>query len=104
FVTAHNVGIDPVAYLDALDASTVGEIHLAGHAVNDADGHTVLIDDHGSPVAPAVWALFEHALQRFGAPPTLIEWDTDVPPLDVLLDEAAKAQRRLARTGSVAAA
>jgi hypothetical protein len=104
YVTCANLGGDATAWLDALDAATVGEIHLAGHAVNDADGHTVLIDDHGSPVAPAVWALFEHALQRFGARPTLIEWDTDVPPLDVLLDEAAKAQRRLARTGSVAAA
>ena len=104
YVTCANLGGDPAAWLDALDASTVGEIHLAGHAVNDADGHAVLIDDHGSPVAPAVWALYEQAVRRFGTRPTLIEWDTDVPTLDVLLGEAAEAQRRLARTGNVVAA
>ena len=53
FVTAHNLGLDPVAYLDALPADAVGEIHLAGHAVNDADGHVVLIDDHGRPWSAA---------------------------------------------------
>jgi uncharacterized protein len=76
-----------------VDATTVGEIHLAGHAVNEADGLTVLIDDHGSRVTPAVWQLYTRAIERFGAVPTLVEWDTDVPPLDVLLDEAAKAER-----------
>ena len=48
YVSGHNLGFDPAAYLDALPAGAVGEIHLAGHAVNDADGRTVLIDDHGS--------------------------------------------------------
>ena len=55
-----------------------------------------MIDDHGSRVRPAVWALYEHALQRFGAVPTLVEWDTDVPPLSVLLGEAQQATDRLA--------
>ena len=96
-VTCTNLGGDPDRYLAALPADAIGEIHLAGHAVNDADGRAILIDDHGSPVAPAVWALYERALARFGARPTLIEWDTDVPPLAVLLDEAANAKRRLAR-------
>ena len=87
----------------------MGEIHLAGHAVNDVDGEdaarrTILIDDHGSPVADAVWRLFEGALGRFGTIPTLIEWDTDVPPLEVLLAEAAKAQRRLDTGSDVVAA
>src|SRR6202008_1796247 len=95
FVSCANLGGDAVAYLDALDAATVGEIHLAGHAVNDADGQTILIDDHGSRVAPAVWELYAHAIRRFGAVPTLVEWDTDVPPLPVLLDEAALADRIL---------
>ena len=97
-VTCANLGGDPDDYLAALPAEAIGEIHLAGHAVNDADGHTILIDDHGSPVAPAVWALYERALARFGPRPTLIEWDTDVPPLAVLLAEAAEAARRLAGT------
>ena len=94
-VTAQNLGLDPVAYLSALPLGAVGEIHLAGHSVNDADGQTLLIDDHGSPVGPAVWALYEHALRRFGALPTLVEWDTDVPPLEVLVEEARRADVRL---------
>jgi uncharacterized protein (UPF0276 family) len=74
----------------------VGEIHLAGHAVNDADGHIILIDYHGSPVAAPVWDLYAHALARFGAVPTLIEWDTDIPELGVLMAEAAAADRLIA--------
>lgn len=95
-VTCANLGGEPDEYLAALPAEAIGEIHLAGHAVNDADGRPILIDDHGSPVAPPVWRLYERALARYGARPTLIEWDTDVPPLAVLLGEAAQAARRLA--------
>ncbi|CAM8671464.1 Uncharacterised protein family UPF0276 [Comamonadaceae bacterium] len=87
---------DPIAacrqWLDALPAHCVGELHLAGHCeVNDAHGH-IVIDDHGSRVAEPVWDLYRHALERFGPVPTLIEWDTDVPALDVLLQEAARAR------------
>jgi uncharacterized protein (UPF0276 family) len=95
YVSTHNLGGDPVAYLDALPPEAVAEIHLAGHARNDADGRTILIDDHGSRVAGPVWVLYGHALRRFGAVPTLIEWDTDVPALSVLLGEAAAADRVL---------
>ena len=94
-VSAHNLGLDPVAYLDALPADAVAEIHLAGHSANDADGQTLLIDDHGSPVAPAVWTLYEHALRCFGPVPTLVEWDTEIPAFEVLLSEARRADRRL---------
>jgi uncharacterized protein len=94
-VTAHNLGLDPVAYLKTLQPALVGEIHLAGHARNDADGQTILIDDHGSRVAPDVWQLFSQALALLGRRPTLIEWDTDIPALDVLLDEAHVAERYL---------
>lgn len=97
FVSAHNLGFDAAGYIDALDAAAVEEIHLAGHAVNDADGRTVLIDDHGSRVAPEVWRLYAHAIARFGARPTLIEWDTEIPALDVLLDEAGRAEGVAAR-------
>jgi len=92
-VSAHNLGFDPIAYLDTLPAPAVGEIHLAGHSANDADGRTILIDDHGSRVAADVWRLYAYAIARFGARPTLIEWDTDIPPLAVLLDEAHHADR-----------
>jgi hypothetical protein len=95
-VSAFNLGWDAGRYLAALPADAIGEIHLAGHSVNevgDPDGRTVLIDDHGSRVTPDVWALYRRALARFGPVPTLIEWDTNIPPLRVLLDEAALAER-----------
>ena len=99
FVSCRNFDQDPAAYLDALPASAIGEIHLAGHARNEADGRVVLIDDHGSPVSDEVWALYARALERFGPRPTLIEWDTDIPALPVLLDEARRAEAAIA--GSV---
>ena len=74
----------------------MGEIHLAGHAVNDADGRTILIDDHGSRVAEPVWALYARRSAASAPVPTLVEWDTDIPALAVLLAEAQSAARRLA--------
>lgn len=80
----------------ALDASSVGEIHLAGHAVTaTSDGEELRIDDHGDHVCAAVWSLYEQALAHFGPRPTLIEWDTRLPALSVLQSEAALAQARL---------
>ncbi|MEO8346925.1 MAG: DUF692 domain-containing protein [Betaproteobacteria bacterium] len=98
YVSACNHDWDASAYLDALPIEAIGEIHLAGHAERRVDGERVLrIDDHGSRVAPEVWKLYAEALQRFGAVPTLIEWDTDIPAFDVLQDEAAQAQSHLER-------
>jgi uncharacterized protein (UPF0276 family) len=95
FVSGHNVGFDPEAYLDALPAAAIGEIHLAGHSRNDADGRPILIDDHGCPVADTVWALYARALRRFGPVPSLVEWDTDLPALSTLLGEARRADEIL---------
>jgi uncharacterized protein (UPF0276 family) len=95
YVTTRNFELDPVAYLATLPPAAVGEIHLAGHARNDADGRVILIDDHGSAVAAPVWELYAHALRRFGRVPTLVEWDTDIPALSVLLAEAGTAERLL---------
>ncbi len=92
-VTAHNLRLDAGDWLAGLPAASIIEYHLAGHAVNDADGQPILIDDHGSKVSEGVWALYAEVLKRFGPRPTLIEWDTDIPPLAVLLDEAARADR-----------
>ena len=95
YVSCRNFEEDAHAYLDALPTDAVGEIHLAGHSTNDADGRTILIDDHGSRVAEPVWQLYERVLERCGTVPTLIEWDTNLPEPAVLLDEAAAAQRYL---------
>jgi uncharacterized protein len=103
FVNALNAGLagdprDPMdacrAWLNAIAPAHVAELHLAGHA-HCGD---IVIDDHGSRVTEAVWALYDHALQRLGPVPTLIEWDTDLPELSVLLDETvrARAQARAA--------
>ena len=80
------------AWVDAIDPAIVGEIHLAGYD----DSGPLVIDDHGSRVRAPVWQVFRHAVQRLGPRPTLIEWDTALPPLDVLLDEAALAEAALA--------
>lgn len=94
-VTAENLGLDARAYLAALPGDAIGEIHVAGHSVNEAAGRPILIDDHGSPVGDAVWTLYEEALRRFGPRPTLVEWDTAIPPLDTLMVEARRADARL---------
>jgi len=97
FVSAHNHDWDPSAYLAALPADAIGEIHLAGHSLKPlAGGRTLRIDDHASRVCAEVWALYREALARFGPVPTLIEWDNEVPPLDVLLGEAAQANAFIA--------
>jgi uncharacterized protein len=99
YVSAQNHGWDAEKYLAALPAAAIGEIHLAGHSVRSMpDGRTLRIDDHGSQIIDVVWNLYEQALKIFGPVPTLIEWDNDVPPIDVLLAEAAKAQALLDRT------
>jgi uncharacterized protein (UPF0276 family) len=102
-VSAHNHGWDASAYLAALPPAAIGEIHLAGHSVRSLPGgRTLRIDDHGSQVTAEVWALYEEALARFGPVPTLIEWDNNVPSLDVLLAEANHAGALLARAGQEA--
>jgi len=91
YVSAINHGFDPLRYLDAIPARAVQEMHLAGF---DRNG-LCLIDTHGKPVAGPVWNLYGEALTRVGPVPTLIEWDTDLPSLAVLLEEAGKAQEIL---------
>ena len=91
YVSARNHGFDTSAYLRAIPRHLVREIHLAGFTVNRVDDGELLIDTHSRPVWPAVWALYRQAIQRFGRIPTLIEWDTDLPELGALVDEAQRA-------------
>jgi uncharacterized protein (UPF0276 family) len=95
YVSAMNLGFDPYEYVASIDAKRVGEIHLAGFTRTPDR----LIDTHSRPVDAAVWALYEFALQRCGARPTLIEWDAELPALDVLLDEAGRAAELIVRSG-----
>ena len=99
YVNQANLGADALRQMRSLPPHSVKEIHLAGHLV--ADG--TLIDTHGDRVAEPVWRLFDAALERFGPVATLIEWDTDVPALEVLLGEAAKAGARMEKLNALVA-
>jgi uncharacterized protein (UPF0276 family) len=99
-VTANNMGTDARAYIDALPAEAVGEIHLAGHTPDPQQGPALLIDSHDAPVAESVWALYAHALDRIGSRPTLIERDGNVPPFAALMAERDRAALLLAGTQS----
>lgn len=93
-VSCHNNRHEPLAYLAALPLSAVRQIHLAGHAQESfGNAASLLIDNHGSPVADPVWDLYARTLLKTGPMPTLIEWDTDVPDYATLRAEAAHADR-----------
>lgn len=102
FVNAANLGLDLEQFFAALPAAAVQEIHLAGHSRRRVGDRELLLDDHGSAVCDEVWALYESALRRFGPVPTLIEWDTDVPPLEALVAEATHANGVLDRVAGMA--
>jgi len=99
YVNSVNHGFDPLAFVAATPGDAVAEIHLAGF---DASG-ACLIDNHGARVAPPVCDLYRATIERFGPTPTLIEWDTDLPALEVLLEEAAMARQILEERDAVAA-
>ena len=101
WVNSVNHGFDPRVFLAAIDPATVAEIHLAGFEAQES----LLIDTHSRAVTGDVWSLFREAIARMGPRPTLIEWDADIPELDVLLGEAGKAEAILdaARRGERAA-
>lgn len=95
YVNSVNHGFDPYEYLHAMPHEAVREIHLAGFLRKDQLPVPLLIDSHSRPVADAVWALYREALTLCGPQPTLIEWDQDIPALEVLLAEAAHAEEEL---------
>ncbi|HSC48208.1 MAG TPA: DUF692 domain-containing protein [Gammaproteobacteria bacterium] len=103
YVSAMNHGYDPRRYLEAIPAQDVGELHLAGYSERRVDGTALLIDTHDRPVTDPVWELYAYALELTGPKPTLIEWDSELPALSVLLQEAAKADTLLARRHAAAA-
>jgi len=95
YVNAVNHGFDPREYLNSIPPRAVQEIHLAGHSVERLGTRELLIDTHAAPVCSAVWELYGAALERFGPVHTLIEWDAQLPALDVLLSEVRKIEQAL---------
>ena len=96
YVSATNQGFSASGFLDALPVEAIGQIHLAGHSADqDEAGNCLLIDSHNQPVAQPVWELYDVAIEKFGAIPTLIEWDDDLPEFTRLQAEANAAEQRL---------
>lgn len=103
YVSATNNTGDVFDYIEAIPQSLVAEIHLAGHSRNRYGDRDILVDTHNAPVCEPVWQAYAHAIGRFAAVPTLIEWDADLPSLDTLMAEAARADRFLEQNHACAA-
>lgn len=91
YVNSRNLGVDVEGFIQSIPAEAVKEYHLAGYSERDG----CLVDTHDHPVYPEVWDLYEFVLNQIGPRPTLIEWDSNIPALPVLMGEAAKAQDRM---------
>ena len=104
FVSANNLGFNPIAYLDAMPRGVIGEIHLAGHTPDPLLGKSLLVDSHDEPISEKVWRLYDWLLARCGAhrPPTLIERDDNLPEFEVLLAERDRAAAMMAGRREVA--
>lgn len=101
YLSAQNTGMDIQAYLQALDASRVGEIHIAGFAIDENFPERLLIDSHGSPVAQEVWQLLETVLTLFGPKPVLLERDDNIPSFNELMGERNQAQSYLDKVSAL---
>jgi uncharacterized protein (UPF0276 family) len=100
YLSAHNMGYDAYRYIDGLPADAIGELHLGGFTREDEEGDPgaeLLIDTHADRVAEPVWDLYAHAVRRFGPKPTLIEWDSEIPPFATILADATRADAVAAR-------
>jgi len=105
YLSGHNMGYDPYGFIDGLPGGAVRELHLGGftpEADEATPGGTLLVDTHASGVAEPVWDLYAHAVRRFGPQPTILEWDSDIPPLATLIGEARRADA--VRTAALEAA
>ncbi len=97
FVSAYNHNFSSIDYIDHMPIKAVKEIHLAGPTKKQLKNKEIFIDSHSTKVMAEVWQLYEYATGIFGAVPTLIEWDNNIPELSILLGEAEKA-RKIIRT------
>jgi uncharacterized protein len=95
YVNARNHGFDAETFIAAVPQALVGEMHLAGHSVERYGEHEILVDTHDHFVCDEVWSLYRSAVRRFGAVPTLVEWDSNLPAREELIAESRKAQHVL---------
>jgi uncharacterized protein (UPF0276 family) len=92
YVSANNLQFNSAEYIQAIAPHLVHEIHLAGHTSTVVNNQPVLIDTHDQTVAEPVWDLYRDAINHFGCKPTMIEWDQELPELQVLCDQAQRAE------------
>lgn len=103
YVSCVNHNWDRYKYIDVIYNKTknnnlISEIHLAGHSkrlINKENNKYILVDTHSDIVCPEVWDLYNYVINKFGVIPTLVEWDENIPSLEVLISEAKKAQQYL---------
>lgn len=93
YVNAMNFNFSPETYLQNIPNKLVQEIHLGGFSTLQIADKEILVDTHSKPIMPAVWDLYKRAIQQFGAVPTIIEWDQDLPSLETLELEAYRAEK-----------
>lgn len=98
YVSAMNLGFDPLAYINALDSQLIQELHLAGFSKTKRVERDILVDTHNQPVANQVWELYRSTITRIGRKPTIIEWDSDLPSLEQLCQEAYRAEAIMRET------
>lgn len=91
FVNAMNHGFDPGLFVQSMPVGAVKEIHLAGHTIKEVDGNIIRLDTHDQLVCDEVWDLYRVSVEHFGNVPALVEWDRNLPELDVLVTEAMRA-------------
>jgi uncharacterized protein (UPF0276 family) len=101
FVSAANLGLNARAYIDAIPAELIGEVHLAGHGADPDPASPLIVDSHDQPIAEDVWALYRRLIARVGPRPTLIERDDNIPPFAELMSERGQAHRILAAARQV---
>jgi hypothetical protein len=93
YITTTNLGGNAAAYITAIPPKLVQELHLAGFITTTMQHKSVLIDSHNRAIVPAVWELYAKAIQHLGAKPTIIEWDSDIPSLATVCQEATRAEQ-----------
>ena len=99
YVNSVNFGFDGHEFLRQIPRERLVYSHIAGHLQVDSD---VLVDTHGEAIIEPVWALLDEAYKLFGTFPTLLERDTNIPPLAELMQEVNKIATYQARAKELA--
>jgi uncharacterized protein (UPF0276 family) len=97
YVSGFNHDFDPLSFIESLPVDRIVQCHLAGHS----HCGTHIIDTHDARVISPVWALYRRLHQLTGGVATLLEWDANIPPFEVLHAEVLKARNHMEREPAV---